>query len=94
MTAPISKPSDGQRFWLIAVEPVVELDLRRAQVRRLAPAAAIDVDQRVRLLRARRKDAARPVILERAPDEMNAVGQQRRGQRIAGKPGHVASVET
>src|SRR3546814_19048590 len=48
-----------------------------------AAIAAIRPDEGVRLLRTGRKDAARAVILERAADEMDAIGQQRRGERVA-----------
>src|SRR3546814_19989897 len=48
-----------------------------------AAIAAIRPDEGVRLLRNGRKDAARAVILERAADEMDAIGQQRRGERVA-----------
>ena len=67
------------------LEPVVELDLGRAQVRRLARRITMYRHERVRLLGTGGDDAARPVVLERAPDEMHAVGEQRRGQRVAGE---------
>ncbi len=67
------------------LEAFVEFDLRRAQVRRLARRVAAHGHERVRLLGARRDDAARPVVLERAPDEVHAVREQRRGQRVARK---------
>src|SRR5581483_4106159 len=72
---------------------LMELHLRCAEVRRLAPAAAIDRDQRVRLLGASRNDAARPVILERAADQVDAVGEQRRSQRVAGEAGERDTIE-
>ena len=61
-----------------------EFHLRSAQVWRVAPAAAVHGDERVRLLGAGRQDAARPMIFVRAADKMHAVGEQRRGERIAG----------
>ena len=63
-------------------QPVVELGRGRARVR-LAPRAGAQFDQRVRLFRACREDAARAVILERAADQLHAVGEQRRGERVA-----------
>ena len=48
--------------------------------------AAPDGHQRVRLFRAGGHDAARAVILEAAPDQMPPIGQQGRGQRVAGHP--------
>src|SRR5687768_14340754 len=67
------------------LEAVVELDLGRTQVRRLARRVAAHGHERVWLLGTGGDDAARPVVLERAPDEVHAVGEQRRGQRVAGE---------
>ena len=58
---------------------------------RRAPVAHLD--QRVRLFRTGAEDAARPVIFERAADQPHAIGQQRRGQRVARVPGIAAAVE-
>ena len=44
-----------------------------------------ELDERVGLVDAGADDAARPVILEAAADEMHAVGEQRCGQRVAGE---------
>ena len=49
----------------------------------LAAGRAQDLDQRRGLLRARRHDAARPVVLEAAPDQPDAVRKQRRGEGVA-----------
>ncbi len=87
-----SKASDGQRFWLSANEAVVQLDLGRARVG-LAARAAAQFDQRVRLLGAGGEDAARPVVLERAADEADAVGDERRGERVARAAVHGDAVE-
>src|SRR3546814_2685636 len=65
------------------LQPVEDLDHGRARVRLEAAIAAIRPDEGVRLLRTGSKDAARAVILERAADEMDAIGQQRRGERVA-----------
>ena len=58
--------------------------LGRPIVRIDATAAAVDREQRIGLLGAVAEDAARPMILERAADEVDAVGEQRRGDRVAG----------
>ncbi len=63
-------------------ETGVELDLRGARVG-LGARAARELHQRVGLVGARGGDAARPVVLEAAGDEMHAVGEQRRGERVA-----------
>ncbi len=60
----------------------------RAGVRRRAhvdggASAAGDVDDRVRLLDAGAPDAARTVVFEAAPDDPDAVRQQRRGDGVA-----------
>src|SRR5690606_8331635 len=65
---------------------VIELLYRGAHIGGVAAMRAVDLDQRVRLFRPRRENAARPVILERAADEMDAVGQQGRGERVALQP--------
>ena len=44
------------------LQPLVELDLRRAQVRRDAALAGVERDDRVGLLGPERKNAARPVV--------------------------------
>ena len=64
-------------------QPLIQLLHGGAHVRRLAGRVPLDLDERVGLLGAGRQNAARPVILERAADQVDAVGQQRRGQRIA-----------
>ncbi len=74
-------------------EPVIELDLGRTQVRRLPRRVAGDGDQRIRLVDARRHDAARTVILERPADQADTVRQQRRCERVARVAGECAPVE-
>ena len=74
-------------------EAVVKLLHGGAHVGRRAPGVAADADQRVRLLGAGGKHAARPVILERAAHQVNAVGQQRGSQRVALQPGMGDPVE-
>jgi hypothetical protein len=59
----------------------------------LQPPALADLHQRVGFRRAARHHRARPVILERPAHQQLPVGQQRRGQRVAGMAGHGLSVE-
>ena len=61
----------------------VQLDLGRARVR-LGARAAAQLHERVGLLGAGAEDATRAVILEAAPDQMDAVREQRRSERVAG----------
>ena len=67
-------------FDLHAVEDFLH---RGAHVRLAAGGIARDVEQRVRLFRSGRQDAARAVILERAAEQVHAVRQERRGDGIA-----------
>ncbi len=64
-------------------ETVVKLGSRRFRIGFAARARA-QLDERVRFFRARRQDAARAVILERSADQTDAVGEKRRGERVAG----------
>ena len=64
-------------------QALVELDLRRAQIGRDAALAGVERDERVGIVRAEGQDAARAVIFERSGDEMRAVGDERRGERVA-----------
>ena len=77
----------------LGLESRVELDGRGAQVRRVARLVAPYPDQRVRFLGAGAKHAARPVVLERASHEVHAVGEQGRGQRVAGEARVAYAVE-
>ena len=52
-----------------------------------------DCHKRVGFLGSSRKDAARTVVFEAAPDKMHTVRQKRRGKRIAGMAGHSTPVE-
>ncbi len=56
---------------------------------------AIDLhpQERVRLLEARGENAARTVIFETSRDDTDAVGQQRRGKRIADVTDQRAAIE-
>jgi dihydroxyacetone kinase len=47
--------------------------------------AGFQLDQRIRLFGTKADDAARTAILEAAADQAHAVGQQRRGQGVAGE---------
>ncbi len=67
-------------------QPVINLLDGGAYVRCTARGVAVNAHQRVRLLRARRQDAARAMIFERPPDQMDIVGKQRGGKRIALQP--------
>ena len=71
----------------------MKLDGCGAQVRRLPAAAPVHRHQRVRLLAAGGKDAARAMVLERASDEMDTVGEERGRERISGEAGQSAAVE-
>src|SRR5690606_25377476 len=64
-------------------EAVVKLSDGRPHVG-LASRSLTKLDERVRLLDAGREEPARPVVLEAAADEMNAVRQQGGGQGVAG----------
>ena len=64
-------------------QPVMDLEQRRRDVG-LADVALQHRHQRVRLVDAGGKHAARAVVFERAAEQADAVGKQRRGQRVAG----------
>jgi hypothetical protein len=51
------------------------------------------LDQGARLLGAGGHDPARPVVLEAPPDQMHAVGKERRRQRVAGVAAIGSSIE-
>ena len=63
-------------------QALVQLDLGGARIRH-AVWPGFELHDGVGLLHPRRDDAARAVILEAAGDETQAIGQQRRGQRVA-----------
>ena len=73
-------------------EPFVEL-LRCHRHVGLAPGARADDGERVRLLRSHGVDAARPVVLEAAAEETNAIGEKRGRERVAGETLVCRSVE-
>src|SRR5699024_339389 len=62
----------------------IQLHLRRPLIGQRARTAA-DLQDGVRLLRTTADNAARAPVFETAGDDVNAVGQQRRGQRVAVK---------
>ena len=64
-----------------------------AQVGGVAARSAADRNQRVGFFAARAEQPARAVVLERAPEQHHAVGEQRRGERITGEPLIRRSVE-
>ena len=74
-------------------EPFEQLDHRRRRVWRAASAQP-GRDQRRRLLRPGRRDAARPVILETAANQNAARGDKRGGERVSRKPGEAFTIET
>ncbi len=73
-------------------EPGEQLGHRGARVR-LASCPGAEFDDGVRFLGAGRQDAARAMILERSPDEPHAVGEKRRGERVAGMAAERRPVE-
>ena len=68
LTAPTSKASDGKRFWLTTVRPSWISSMRRRDVR-LAHVALQHRHQRVRLVDAGGKHAARAMVFERAAEQ-------------------------
>ena len=77
----------------LGLQPVEDLQHRRPRVRLEPPVAAVGSDQCVRLFRPGGQEAARPVILEGPPDEMDAVRQERGRQGVALVAGEVRAVE-
>ena len=73
-------------------EPVIELGHGGAAVR-LPTGAGTKLDKAVRFFRPGRDDAARPVIFEGPADKPHTIGDQRRGQRVAGISGQLPPVE-
>ena len=63
-------------------QPVMQFNLRSPEIGRVASAAPINADKRIRLFRPRRDQPARAVIFERASHQMNAIREQARGERI------------
>ena len=76
----------------VRLEPIVKFGSRGAGVG-LASAARAQFDEGVGLLGPRRQDAARAVIFERTADQAHTIGQQRRGQSIAGQASHPSAIE-
>ena len=75
------------------LEAVAQLLDGGAGVRLEAAGAAAGAHQRVRLVGAGGDHAARAVVLERAAHQVDAVGEQRRGQGVAGEAGVALAVE-
>ena len=67
----------------LRLQPVEQLHRGRPRVG-LAPRPAAQLHQGIRLFRPGGNRPARTVILEAAPHQPHAIGQKRRGQRIAG----------
>src|SRR6202020_1301262 len=66
-----------------SAQSIMKLDLGRAQVRGHSAGTTLDANQRVRLLGACAEEPARPVILERSPDEMQAIEEAPATERVA-----------
>ena len=79
------EPGRGEDIHAAGAQAIGKRHLGRHQVRHRGRTAA-DLHQPVGVLHPRRHDAARPVILKAAPDQVNAVGDQCRGQGIARVP--------
>src|SRR5271166_1040451 len=62
---------------------LIKLDLRRAQIGRKSAGSAPEADQRVGLFRAGADYSSRPMVFVRTPDQMDAVGDERRSERVA-----------
>ena len=67
---------------------------RSRQLVRLASARADHIDERAGLLGPCGHDAAGPVVLEAAADQPHAVGEKRRGERVARERFQISRVES
>ena len=76
-------------------QALIKLHFAGAQIGCAAPAIPADTNQCVGFIAAHRHQAARPVIFERAPHQMHAIGNQCRGQRIPPRAliGHAIKTE-
>ncbi len=74
-------------------QALVDLHLRRLQVRRAARGIADHRYQRIRFLGPCRQQSAWTVILERAAEQPHPVREQGGGERVAGEPLVAAAVE-
>jgi hypothetical protein len=75
------------------IQPLVKFDLGCAQIRRETALPCADAHQRIGFVGTHAEKAARAMIFERASDQMHAIGEQRRGKRIAGKSAEFPTVE-
>src|SRR3546814_18258868 len=75
------------------LHPIVEFELRRHQVRRVAAVFAPDADERVALVATSAYDTSRSMISERSSDEVHAIGEPGRGEAIALQSRHTVAVE-
>ena len=73
----------GPTVLAVGLKAVEQFGHRGPRVRFLSPAGP-QLDQGVRLFRARAQGATGAMVLEAATHQPNAVGKQRRGQRVAG----------
>ena len=74
-------------------QPVMELDLSGARIGCMVRRIGSLAHQRIRLVRTRCHDATRTVIPERTTDQMDSIGEQRRGQCVAGQALKALAVE-
>ena len=74
-------------------QAVLQHDRRGAGASAPRPRRPADLDERVRLLRPGRHDPARPVVVDAPPDDVDPVGQQRRGHGVACEAGEGPPVE-
>ena len=66
---------------------------RGPHIGRAPRAITRNVHQRIGLFRPKAQHAAWPVIFERAARQVHAIGQERRGQRVAFDAGHRLAVK-
>ncbi len=82
----------GKAILTLRREPVIELDHRRPRIG-LGTRPVAQPDQRIWLLRPRAQDAARPMVLETPTDQAHAIGEERRGEAVAGEALIAAAIE-
>ena len=88
----MSKLSEPRWFWLVASSPSEQFDRCGAGVGFLVRALA-QLYQGVRFLTSRGEYPARTVVFETASDQPLTVGQQGRGESVAGMAVHRLAVE-
>ena len=73
-------------------QPLVQLNLGGTQIR-LGYRAGFHLNQGIRFLAAGRQNAARAMVFKTSGNQMHAVGEQRRGERIAAEARELPAVE-